>query len=796
MAITATYVSATTFTVSGTQTNVLLVDRRVNANCGVDGVKYGTIINSSPGAGITTIVLSTASDDLTSNLTEIEYGIVGSGPTQSLPVHSHNNTEGRGGQIDHVSLDNIGSTTHSNIDLHVNDNTKHRVINDAGTTDTDLWSAVKIEDRVTTATGSLTTDHGSLTGLTDDDHLHYSLVDGTRAFTGTIGGVAPVANTDLTTKLYVDTEIGSLTTDHGELTGLTDDDHLHYHTDGRGDIRYYTKTLLDAGQLDTRYYTETELDGGQLDNRYYTETELDAGQLDNRYYTESEVDTISGALDTTKADVVHTHTESDVTDLDKYTQAEVTTISGNIVTQIITDHGNLTGRDDDDHTLYSLADGTRAFTGTVAGVTPTVNAHLATKGYVDTLGAGHVVTSSLTAIDSATVSGGKAVIWVDAGSKWTSESADMKSHTPQGVYDGTNVVLFGECTISGLAPETLYFADLDGNLTSTYEDSPYKIQIGRTTTSGNLIVDIDRGIEITNRAVFAGGSTGTYSNIIDYREVVVQATTFDFGDLTAAKNRMGGAADNGSSNRAVFAGGEETGPTIVGTIDYINMAVLSNANVFGQLTVARNNIFKGAVSNKQNQIGLFAGGNTGAVVNVIDYITLNNLSSASDHGDLNSPTHVGGATSNGVNDRAVFAGGYGTGYTSAIDYTTISTLQNATAFGLLTVARSYPAGLSNSTDERGVFAGGYKASGNVDVSDYVTISVPSAAIDFGDLSAPRYDCAATSNGTGNKGLIAGGYETGPVSTIDLLTINSVGNAQNWGDLTVARAGLTSAGDAN
>lgn len=78
--------------------------------------------------------------------------------------------------------------------------------------------------------------------------------------------------------------------DHGDLTGLADDDHPQYHTDARGDARYYTEVELDAGQLDTRYYTEAELDGGQLDTRYYTEAELDAGQLDTRYYTEGETD--------------------------------------------------------------------------------------------------------------------------------------------------------------------------------------------------------------------------------------------------------------------------------------------------------------------------------------------------------------------------------------------------------------------------------------------------------------------------------------------------------------------------
>lgn len=47
--------------------------------------------------------------------------------------------------------------------------------------------------------------------------------------------------------------------DHGRLTGLSDDDHSQYLNEDRGDARYYTKTLLSNGQLDTRYYTETEV---------------------------------------------------------------------------------------------------------------------------------------------------------------------------------------------------------------------------------------------------------------------------------------------------------------------------------------------------------------------------------------------------------------------------------------------------------------------------------------------------------------------------------------------------------
>lgn len=39
---------------------------------------------------------------------------------------------------------------------------------------------------------------------------------------------------------------GTSVTDHGELTGLADDDHTQYHTDARGDARYYPQATVDA----------------------------------------------------------------------------------------------------------------------------------------------------------------------------------------------------------------------------------------------------------------------------------------------------------------------------------------------------------------------------------------------------------------------------------------------------------------------------------------------------------------------------------------------------------------------
>lgn len=53
-------------------------------------------------------------------------------------------------------------------------------------------------------------DHGALDGRSDDDHTQYSLVGGTRAFTGVVSGVTPTATDNLVTKGYVDGLVSGL----------------------------------------------------------------------------------------------------------------------------------------------------------------------------------------------------------------------------------------------------------------------------------------------------------------------------------------------------------------------------------------------------------------------------------------------------------------------------------------------------------------------------------------------------------------------------------------------------------
>ena len=173
---------------------------------------------------------------------------------------------------------------------------------------------------------------------------------------------------------------------------------------------------------------------------------------------------------------VHTHTESDITDLDKYTQAEVDnlvdTTSGTLQTQIdakpdtfldlddtpsayigsarrlvrvnstadgleflsgddeaevdatysgIIRHGYLRELDEDQHPALIPRDGSRGFTSTVSGIDPIESYHLTTKNYIDEA--------------IANVSGTGDSLWTDAGAY---------------IYrDGS--VLIGDTTWSGTA---------------------------------------------------------------------------------------------------------------------------------------------------------------------------------------------------------------------------------------------------------------------------------------------------------------------------------------------------------
>ena len=238
-------------------------------------------------------------------------------------------------------------------------------------------------------------DHGDLQGLTDDDHIMYVPTDGSRGFTNTVSGIYPVDNSDLTTKQYVldvITAISGVSFDHADLQGLAADDHLQY-------------ILVDG----TRGFTGTV---SGIDP-------TDAQHLTTKFYVDDEIATVTGT--------------------------------------IITDHGDLTGLDDDDHTYYVPTDGSRGFTSTVSGIDPIEDYELATKWYVDEIIAAISGTTTI-------ISG---VIYIDHSSLINLDSDD---HIQYVLTDGTRGFTG---TVSGIYP-----VDSSDLTTKQYVDDQFTTQSG------------------------------------------------------------------------------------------------------------------------------------------------------------------------------------------------------------------------------------------------------------------------------------------------------------------------------
>jgi hypothetical protein len=145
--------------------------------------------------------------------------------------------------------------------------------------------------------------------------------------------------------------------------------------------------------------------------------------------------------------------------------------------------------------------------------------------------------------------------------------------------------------------------------------------------------------------------------------------------------------------------------------------------------------------------------------------------------------------------RGVFGGGYTAPATSfnVIQYINISSTGNAIDFGDLSAARGGMSACSSST--RGVFSGGTVVSApypKTNVIEFITISSTGNAQDFGDLSVAKQTAAACSSST--RGVFGGGYTNTPAATvfnvIEYITIASTGNAQDFGDLSAGKSSLS------
>ena len=341
---------------------------------------------------------------------------------------------------------------------------------------------------------------------------------------------------------------------------------------------------------------------------------------------------------------------------------------------------------------------------------------------------------------------------------------------------GKTVTVSGDAAAStfspGLTRDFTFGTEFRG--VTTFDTQGYFVPPSGTTTE--RFPDFGAVDAASARGLFGGGRTPSYLNTIDYVTISTTGNAQDFGDLTQARGYI---ASSSSRTRGVFNAGAT--PGAVNTQDFITISSTGDALDFGEVQTARYGIGNCSSSIR----GVFGGGNNPSNTNVIEFITIATSGNTQDFGDLTQArVYVGGCSSS---TRGVFGGGSPTPGVNTIDYITISSTGNAVDFGDLTQGRTGVTGFSSPT--RGVFGGGLSGSDPYtyhNIIDYITIAALGNATDFGDLSVGAYYAAGCSS---NILGVFGGLSTSSgvfTNTIDYVTIASTGDAADFGDLSAVR----------
>ncbi len=265
---------------------------------------------------------------------------------------------------------------------------------------------------------------------------------------------------------------------------------------------------------------------------------------------------------------------------------------------------------------------------------------------------------------------------------------------------------------------------------------------------------------------------------------------------TAHTTPSGG--DNHLGSRGFYCGSNVSNAPALGQgcteeIEYVNFSSMGNTIDFGDLVIPVRYAGAGSSSTRAillSGIGVATSGSTH-----IQYFEMATKGDSIDSGgDVVAARYGGSGFSNQT--RGLLVGGYsGPANTNVLEYMTIASLgTDSQDFGDLRAGWNYryPLGACASST-RGITAGGYSEispGGSVMNIDYITITTLGDSQDFGDLiEKTRGGCGAVSSTT--RGVFAGGYVPSNInmSTIQYITIASTGNSQDFGDLgAVARLG--------
>ena len=185
-----------------------------------------------------------------------------------------------------------------------------------------------------------------------------------------------------------------------------------------------------------------------------------------------------------------------------------------------------------------------------------------------------------------------------------------------------------------------------GNPSNKVMDYVEIATLGNALDFGDRVTSLDEhgAVGSATRGLFCGGGAPSGSAPNATMQLITIASKGDattFGDLTETRGQLGGGVSDGI--RGVVAGGYGS-PARKKRIDYVTIASEGNATHFGDLSVGRAEQ-AGAASNRIR--GVFAGGTnpnaTGTYLKSMESITIATSGNATFFGDLSIPRErIGG----------------------------------------------------------------------------------------------------------------------------------------------------------
>ena len=280
------------------------------------------------------------------------------------------------------------------------------------------------------------------------------------------------------------------------------------------------------------------------------------------------------------------------------------------------------------------------------------------------------------------------------------------------------------------------------------------------------------------------GTPGVNLTLIESINIPTKGNATEFGDMITA-----GQGSACSSETRGFA----LGAAYNDTIEYVAFSSKGNGADFGNLTDGRAISTSGSSSTR----GLLAGGWTPGNTNIIDYWEMQTTGNAIDFGDLVRATNAHGST-NSPTRMLVVGGRTPSVYYNDIQSITIASKGNAVDVGnwAWDVIETNKGNISSGP--RGICGGTGPNKGLITSIGAVDIASAGTSIVFGDLSSTRRNMAGTSSKT--RGLWMGGMPATPadgaLNMIEYVTIQTEGNATDFGDLGTKRRGAAGCSNAH